>query len=87
MVKEVQVKNYRITLLRKPLTTKQVFNVDVRAVSKEDAIEKAFSRIGSKHHVPRQLLKVKKIKEIAASDLKDPILREIASDEKIKIHQ
>ena len=63
MVKEVQVKNYRITLLRKPLTTKQVFNVDVRAVSKEE------------------------IKEIAASDLKDPILREIASDEKIKIHQ
>jgi len=85
MVKEVQVKNYRITFLMKPLTTKRKFEVDIRAVTEEDAIEKAYSRIGSKHRVPRQLLKLKNIKEIKASDLKDPILQTIATEDNIKI--
>ena len=87
MPKEVQVKNYRITFLKKPLTTKRKFNVDVRAVSEEDALEKAYSRIGSKHRVPRQLLKIYKVKVIDNKELTDPILKEIATDEKIKIHQ
>lgn len=86
MTKDVQVKNYRITLLKKPLKNKIKFNVDVRATNENDALEKAYSRIGSKHRVPRQLLQVKSIKEIKPTELKNPILREIASDDKIKIH-
>lgn len=87
MPKEVQVKNYRITFLKKPLSMKHKFEVDVRAVSEDDALEQAYSRIGSKHRVPRQLLQVKNIKEIKNTEIKDPILREIASDDKVKIHQ
>ncbi|MBN1330435.1 MAG: 50S ribosomal protein L18a [Candidatus Heimdallarchaeota archaeon] len=87
MPKEVQVKNYRILLLKKPLTTQEKYEVDVRAVSEKDAVEQAYSRIGSKHRITRRLLKVEKIKEINDSELKNPILKEIASDENIKIHQ
>lgn len=87
MPKEVQVYNYRITFLKKPLAKKQKYEVDVRAVSEDDALNQAYSRIGSKHRVPRNLLKVKKIKKIEDSEIKDPILREIATDENIKIHQ
>ncbi|NHJ40876.1 MAG: hypothetical protein FK731_12670 [Asgard group archaeon] len=85
MSKDVQVKNYRITLLEKPLKNKMQYEVDVRATNKDDALEKAYSRIGSKHRVSRKLLQVKSIKEIKTIELKNPILREIASDDKIKI--
>ncbi|HUT81640.1 MAG TPA: 50S ribosomal protein L18Ae [Candidatus Bathyarchaeia archaeon] len=87
MPKEVQVKNYRITFEKKPLTRKEKHEVDVRAVSEKDALEQAYSRIGSKHRIDRQHLEVIKIKEISDSELKNPILKEIASDENIKIHQ
>jgi len=87
MPKEVQVKNYRITLLRKPLTLKVKFNVDVRAITEDDALEKAYARIGSKHRVPRILLKVQKIKVISHLELKDPILKEIAGNDEVVIHK
>jgi large subunit ribosomal protein LX len=87
MSKDIQVKNYRVTLLKKPLKNKIKFEVDVRALTEDDALKKAYSRIGSKHRVPRQLLQVKSIKEIKIADIKNPILKEIAADDKIKIHK
>ncbi len=86
MSKDVQVKNFRITFLRKPLKNKIKYEVDVRAITKDDALHQAYSRIGSKHKAPRQLLHVKSIKEISAQDIKNNILREIATDDDIKIH-
>ncbi len=86
MTKDIQVKNYRITFLKKPLKTNIKYEVDVRATSQEDALQKAYSRIGSKHKAPRQLLEVKSIKEISDGEIKDNILREIATDNDVKIH-
>ncbi|NPE08023.1 MAG: hypothetical protein GNW80_07060 [Asgard group archaeon] len=86
MSKDVQVKNFRITFLRKPLKNKIKYEVDVRALTKEDALHQAYSRIGSKHKAPRQLLQVKSIKEISAHDIKNNILKEIATDDDVKIH-
>ena len=86
MSKDIQVKNFRVTLLKKPLKNKIKYEVDIRATNENDALEKAYSRIGSKHRVPRQLLKVQSIKQIKANEIKNPILREIASDDKVKIH-
>jgi large subunit ribosomal protein LX len=85
MSKDIQVKNFRVTLVRKPEKINEKFEVDIRAVSKEDAIDMAFSRIGSKHRVPRKLLRVASVKEIKLHDLKDSILKEIAANDKIKI--
>lgn len=85
MSKEIQVKNFRVIFVRKPEKLKQKFEVDVRAVSEEDAIDMAYSRIGSKHRVPRKLLRVTSVKEIKLSDMKDPILRQIAADDNVKI--
>jgi len=86
MSKDVQVKNFRITFLRKPLKNNIKYEVDVRAITKEDALQQAYSRIGSKHKAPRQLLHVKSIKEISEDKIKDNILREIASNDDVKIH-
>ena len=87
MSKDVQVKNFRITLLKKPLKNQIMYEVDVRATNKDDALEKAYSRIGSKHKVPRRLLHVKTIKEISDQAIKDNILKEIVGNDDVKIHQ
>lgn len=86
MSKDVQVKNFRITFLRKPLKTKVKYEVDVRALTKDNALEQAYSRIGSKHKAPRQLLHVKSIKEISDDEIKDNILKEITSNDDVEIH-
>lgn len=85
MSKEVQVKNFRILFARKPLKNKKMFEIEIRAVSKEDALEEAYSLIGSKHRVPRQLLVVRKVAEIDMMELKNPILREIAGNDNLKL--
>ena len=86
MSKEVQVKNFRITFFKKPLKNKIRYEVDVRAITENDALTQAYSRIGSKHRVPRQLLKVHSIKEISNDEIRNPILKEIATDDNVKIH-
>jgi large subunit ribosomal protein LX len=85
MPKEVQVENYRVVLHKKPLKLKTKFEVDIRATNEDDALEKAYSRIGSKHRVPRTLLAVTSIKKISTQEIKNNILREIASNDDIKI--
>lgn len=86
MAKDVQVNNYRVTFLKKPLHKKEKVEIDVRATSKDNAVEKAYSIVGSKHRLTRQLIIVKSIKEIDDVDLKNPILAEIAGNDKVKIH-
>lgn len=86
MAKDLQVKNYKIVLLRKPLTLRHNrFELEIRAVNEKAALEKALSRIGSKHSLPRQLLKVESITEIPEQKLKNPILRELAFNDEIKL--
>ncbi len=85
MPNEVQVKNFRILFARKPLKNKKMFEIEIRAVSKKDALEEAYSLIGSKHRVPRQLLVIRKVAEIDLTELKNPILREIAGNDKLKL--
>ncbi|MBD3189991.1 MAG: hypothetical protein GF308_05085 [Candidatus Heimdallarchaeota archaeon] len=86
MAKDLQVKNYKIVMFRKPLTLKHNrFEVEIRAVNQGAALEKALSRIGSKHSIPRQLLKVQSITEIPEEKLKNPILRELALNDEIKL--
>ncbi|MHA1309059.1 MAG: 50S ribosomal protein L18Ae [Candidatus Heimdallarchaeota archaeon] len=86
MAKEVQVKNYRVVFMKKPLHTKVKVEIDIRATNKDDALEKAYSLIGSKHRLTRQQLSVKTIKEIDEVDIKNPVLAEIAGNDKVKIH-
>ena len=85
MTKDVQVKNYQITFERKPVKLKKSYQVEVRALTEEQALEQAYSRIGSKHRIPRGLLKVTSIKEISAENIRNSVLREIATNDDLKI--
>jgi len=85
MTKDIQVKNFKIIYLKRPLDKNIRYEIYVRAITKEDALEQALSRIGSKHKIARRLLKLHEIKEINENDLKNPILKEIAKNDKVKI--
>ncbi len=51
------------------------FTKDVIANSENDALEKAYSLLGSKYGIKRRLIKVNAIKEIDPSESDDPIVK------------
>lgn len=85
MSKDVQVKNYKITFIKKPVKHNKRYEVELRALNKEDALDKAYAILGSKHRLGRLQLEVEKIKELTEQQLRNPILRELALNDNVKI--
>ena len=52
----------------------QKFKKEVRAVKPEDAIEKIYSELGSKHKLKRAHIRVESVKEISRDEVTDPLL-------------
>ena len=55
----------------------QPFTVDVRALKKEDAIEKVYSDLGSKHKLKRAYIKIVDIYEINPSESKYKYIKDL----------
>jgi large subunit ribosomal protein LX len=72
-----QVKVFRVTgKITKP-NLKTVFTKEIRALKPEDAEEKVFMEIGSKHRVKRFHIKIQKIEEISPEEIQDPLVKKI----------
>ena len=56
----------------------QNFSKELVADSDERARELMLSLIGSKHAVPRRLIKITVIKEVPSSEIEDAVVRHIA---------
>ncbi len=54
-----------------------VFTKEYKVMKEEDAIEKIYLEIGSKHRVKRTLIKILSVEEITADEVQDPILQAI----------
>ncbi|ABR55716.1 50S ribosomal protein L18Ae [Methanococcus aeolicus] len=54
-----------------------VFTKEYKAMKEEDAIEKIYSEIGSKHNVKRASIKIIEVSEISADEVQDPILQAV----------
>lgn len=80
------VKIYRITgiALFSPdkLRKWQKFTVEVRAVKKEDAIEKVLSDFGSRHKLKRSHIKIVSVDEISVEEAKSKFVKEIEALER-----
>ena len=78
-----EVKTYRVTgiILLSPdkLRKIQPFAIDVRAVKKEDAIEKIYSELGSKHKLKRSHIKIVNIYEIPPEESKSKLIKQLAT--------
>jgi len=55
----------------------QPFTIDVRAVKKEDAVEKAYSDLGSKHKLKRSHIKIIEVYEIAPEESKYKYIKDL----------
>ncbi|MCX8184810.1 MAG: 50S ribosomal protein L18Ae [Sulfolobales archaeon] len=75
------VKVYRVTglALVSPdrLRRWQKFSIEVRAVKKEDALERVFSELGSRHKLKRSHIKIVSVEEIDVSEAKSKLVRDL----------
>jgi large subunit ribosomal protein LX len=55
----------------------QPFTIDVRAVKKEDALEKVYSDLGSKHKLKRAHIKIVEVTEISPDQAKYRYIRDL----------
>jgi len=76
-----EVKVYRVTgKIMKP-NFKTDFRKEVRAVKEEDAIEKVYMELGSKHRVKRVHIKITGVEDIEPDQIEDPTLRKITLED------
>jgi len=57
------------------------FEKEVRALKPEQAVEKIYMELGSKHKVKRFHIKILKVEEIKPEEAEDPIIRKLALGE------
>lgn len=76
-----EVKVFRIKgEIRKP-TYQTSFVKELRALKREDAVEKIYTEFGSRHRVKRFHVKIASIEEIGAGEAEDPIVRKLSGAE------
>ncbi len=78
---EVKVYRVRGVALFSPdkLREWQPFTIDVRAVKKEDAIEKVYSDLGSRHKLKRAHIKILEVREIRPEESKYKYVRDLST--------
>ena len=76
-----EVKTFRVTAeITKP-NFKTGFRKEVRALKPEDAVEKLYKEIGSRHRVKRFHIRIIKVEEIKPEEIEDPIIKKLAQGE------
>ena len=72
-----EIKVFRVLgKIRKP-NFQTEFRKEVRALNPEDAVEKVYMLLGSKHRVKRFQIKIFKVEEIAPGEIEDMIVRKL----------
>ena len=66
------MKIYRIKGWFKPGLFKQVFTRDMVALSKEHALDRVYSEIGSRHKLTRNLIHIEDVTEVKPEEVTDP---------------
>ncbi|PVX24337.1 MAG: 50S ribosomal protein L18a [Candidatus Bathyarchaeum sp.] len=72
-----EVKVFRVIgKIRKP-NFQTEFRKEVRALKPEDAVEKVYMLLGSKHRVKRFQMTISKVEEVAPSEIEDLIVKKL----------
>jgi large subunit ribosomal protein LX len=58
------------------------FRKEIRSLKPEEAVEKVYMEIGSKHRAKRSQIKVLKVEEIGFDDVSDPTIRKLTAGER-----
>ena len=72
-----EVKVFRVSgKIRKP-NFQTEFRKEVRALKPEDAVEKVYMLLGSKHRVKRFQMTISKVEEIGPGEIKDILVKKM----------
>ena len=70
------MKAYRIRgTFRMGVVKNNPFTIEVAAKKKEEAIEKIYGILGSRHGVKRREIKIEEVKAIKKDEIEDPVVR------------
>jgi len=76
-----EVKVFRVIgEIRKP-NFQTDFRKEVRALKPEDAKEKVYMELGSKHRVKRFQIKIVKVEQISLEEIESPLIKKLALGE------
>ena len=76
-----EVKVFRVIgEIRKP-DFQTDFRKEVRALKPEDAVEKVYMDLGSKHRVKRFQIKIVKVEEISPEEIESPLVKKLTVGE------
>lgn len=64
---------------------KTAFKKEIRALKPEDAKEKIYTELGSKHRAKRFQIKILKIEEIPPEEVETPLIKKLISGEKTDV--
>ena len=87
MSKEVKVRNFRIKGIFRDHQNNIGFTRDVRAIKETDAVEKIILQLGSNHAIKRNHIKILEIQEISAEKVRDPFVKEFATNQSISVRR
>lgn len=80
-----EVKVFRVTgKIAKP-NLKTAFKKEIRALKPEDAREKVYMELGSKHRAKRFHIKIFKIEEISPEEIENPLVKRLTLGDKADI--
>lgn len=74
-------KIFRVQGWFKKAGNKLEFTKELPAKSKERALERVYSELGSKHAVKRNLIRITETKEIKPEEAENPEIRELKKEE------
>ncbi|HDQ05130.1 MAG TPA: 50S ribosomal protein L18a [Candidatus Bathyarchaeota archaeon] len=71
------VKVFRVSgKIRKP-NFQTEFRKEVRALKPEDAVEKVYTELGSRHRVRRYQMSISKVEELSPEEIEDVLLKKM----------
>jgi len=77
-----EIKTYRVTgKIAKP-NWQTNFQKEIRAMKQEEALERVYKEIGSKHRAKRFQIKILKVEEIKPEEVKDITVKKLVSGER-----
>jgi len=80
-----EVKVFRVMgEIRKP-NFQTDFRKEVRALKPEEAVERIYMELGSKHRAKRFQIKIMKVEEISPEEIESPLVRKLTLGERERV--
>ncbi|MDH5634874.1 MAG: 50S ribosomal protein L18Ae [Candidatus Bathyarchaeota archaeon] len=77
-----EIKVFRITGEMVKPNLKTTFRKEIRALSPENAREKIYTDLGSKHRAKRFQIRILEVEEIPPEEIQNPLIRKLTLEEK-----